>query len=209
MRNRTLVFCDDAWHPAALAQEGFSALAGAPFDFEFMTCDEERSPARLKEYPVVVVAKANHMCAADQRPWLTEATQSAFHSFVQSGGGLFLIHSGVCYRDLPEMRALTGGAFLSHPDLCPVTVEPKLGHPLTANVKSFTVPDEHYFITLDVRDADVFLNTRSEHGTQPAGWIRTEGEGKVCVLTPGHHREVWFHPEFQTLVRNGLVWLAR
>ena len=110
MKNRALVFCDDAWHPAALVQEGLSALIDAPFNFEFMTPGEEWSPAHLKEFRVVVIAKANHMCAADQRPWLTAETQSNFRSFVQSGGGLFLIHSGVCYRDLPEMRAVTGGA---------------------------------------------------------------------------------------------------
>ena len=208
MKARALVFCEDAWHPAAVVQEGLSALTGAPFDFDFVTHGDEWSPAHLKDFPVVVVAKANHRCATDQRPWLTGKTRSAIRSFIQAGGGLFLIHSGACYRELPEMRSVTGGAFLTHPDPCPVTVQPKVGHPLTANVATFTVQDEHYFMALDVKDADVFLRARSEHGTQPAGWIRTEGEGRVCVLTPGHNREVWRHPEYQTLVRNGLRWLS-
>jgi len=209
MKNRALVFCGDAWHPSALVQEGFSALGGAPVEFDFTSGGDQWSPARLKEFAIVVVAKANHLCAMDQRPWLTNGTPSAFRSFVQTGGGLFLIHGGMCYREQPEMRAVTGGTFLSHPDPGPVTIEPKLGHPLAANVKSFAVHDEHYFVALDVKNADVFLRTCSEHGMQPAGWIRTEGEGRVCVLTPGHSREVWLHPEYQTLVRNGLRWLAR
>jgi len=208
MKARALVLCEDAWHPAAVVQDGLSALAGAPVDFDFVTRGDEWSPAQLKGFPVVVVAKANHRCATDQRPWLTEKTRTAFRSFVQAGGGLFLIHSGACYREFPEMRGVTGGAFLSHPDPCLVTVQPKLGHPLTENVATFTVQDEHYFMALDVKDADVFLRALSHHGTQAAGWIRTEGEGRVCVLTPGHNREVWHHPEYQTLVRNGLRWLS-
>jgi type 1 glutamine amidotransferase len=207
MKKRALVFCEDAWHSAALVQEGLGALTEAPCQFDFITRGDEWLSARLKNFSVAVVAKANHVCATDQSRWLTVDTQPAFRNFVRAGGGLFLIHSGVCYRDLPEMRAVTGGAFLSHPDSCPMTVRPKLGHPLTSNTTSFIVEDEHYFMALDATDADVFLHVHSEHGSQPAGWIRTEGEGRVCVLTPGHNREVWLHPEYQTLLRNGLVWL--
>jgi type 1 glutamine amidotransferase len=209
MKDRALVLCDDAWHPAELVREGLSTLKGTPFEFEFMTRGDEWSQARMQAFSVVVVAKANHLCATNQRPWLTDKTQSAFRSFVQAGGGLFLIHGGVCYRELPEMRDVAGGAFLSHPDPCPVTIQPKAGHPLTASVESFTVHDEQYVIVPNVLKADVFLRTRSEHGTQPAGWIRTEGEGRVCVLTPGHGRDVSLHAGFQTLVRNGLAWLGQ
>jgi uncharacterized protein len=208
MKNRALVLCEDAWHSGVLVQDGLRALAGAPFDFDFTSPDDDWTAARLKEFAVVVLAKSNHVGATVHRPWISVGKQSAFRNFVRSGGGLFAVHSGVCYRELPEMRHLVGGAFLSHPDPCPVTIQPKLGHPLTANVASFTVHDEHYFLALDAADADVFLHTHSQHGTQPAGWIRTEGEGRVCVLTPGHNREVWAHPEYQTLLRNGLVWLA-
>jgi type 1 glutamine amidotransferase len=55
----------------------------------------------------------------------------------------------------------------------------------------------------------VFLTTTSEHGTQPGGWTRTEGEGRVCVLTPGHNLEVWLQPSFQALLLNTLRWCSR
>ena len=209
MRVRALVLCDDAWHPAADVQRGLNALSETRFDFDFMTSGEKWSPAVLKDFPLVLVAKANHVCATDRRPWLTEETQSAFRAFVQEGGGLFLIHGGVCYRDLPEMRIVAGGAFLRHPDSCLVTMEPTPNHPLIVNVKSFAENDEHYMMAVDAMDTDVFLRTRSKHGSQAAGWTRTEGQGRVCVLTPGHTPEVWSHPEYQTLLRNGLVWLAK
>ena len=50
---------------------------------------------------------------------------------------------------------------------------------------------------LDDTEADVFMTATSEHGTQPGGWTRTEGAGRVCMLTPGHNVEVWLHPSYQ------------
>lgn len=201
--------CDDVWHPAEMVQRGLGALADAGLAFEFVTHGEKWSPVLMNEFSVVVVAKGNHLCAADQRPWLTTGTQSAFPEFARRGGGLFFIHGGACYQDLPEMRSVAGGAFMRHPDQCPVMVAPKTNHPLTAGVNSFTAKDEHYFMVLAAADADIFLHSQSEHGLQPAGWTRTEGLGRVCVLTPGHNLEVWLHPDFQKLLHNGLTWLAK
>lgn len=209
MPMRALVLCDDQWHPAADVQRGFIALLDSSFDCEFVTNGNAWSAAQLEDFAVVVVAKANHISATDQRPWLTESNHSPFSEFVRLGGGLFLIHGGTCYKDLPKMRGLIGGAFLSHPDQCPVTVEPKPGHVITAGVQTFTMRDEHYLMALDATDADVFLRTRSRYGVQPAGWTRLEGNGRVCALTPGHNLEVWLQPEFQKLLMNGLNWLAK
>jgi len=209
MKLRTLILCDDAWHPAETVQRGLGAVADAHFEFEYVTHGEKWSVALMDEFPLVMVAKGNHLCAADQRPWLTPETQPAFSKFVQRGGGLFLVHGGACYKDLRMMRGVTGGAFMRHPDQCPVTVVPKANHALTAGVNAFTVKDEHYFMALDAADAKVFLHSHSEHGVQPAGWTRHEGAGRVCVLTPGHNLEVWLHPDFQKLLHNGLDWVAK
>jgi type 1 glutamine amidotransferase len=64
-------------------------------------------------------------------------------------------------------------------------------------------------MSLNDAQADVFLRSHSKHGVQPAGWTRIEGEGRVCVLTPGHNLEVWRHPEFQKLLLNALRWAAK
>jgi type 1 glutamine amidotransferase len=209
MKLRTLVLCEDAWHPADVVRHGLNTLADSRFDFKFVADGKQWSPMTLKDFPIVIVAKANHIGAGDQTPWLTTETQGSFREFAQRGGGLFFVHAGTCYKDLPAMRAVTGGAFLNHPEQCAVTVEPKPGHPLAAGANSFTETDEHYLMSLDAVDADTFLHTRSLHGVQPAGWTRSEGSGRVCVLTPGHNLGVWLNAEFQKLLGNGLNWLAK
>jgi type 1 glutamine amidotransferase len=99
--------------------------------------------------------------------------------------------------------------FVEHPEQCPVTVQPQSPHPLTTGSAPFTLVDEHYVMALDDPHADVFLTTVSQHGSQPGGWTRTAGEGRVCVLTPGHNLDVWLHPSFQTLLRNSLCWCSK
>jgi type 1 glutamine amidotransferase len=204
---RTLVICDDYWHPARTARAGLDPLARSGFEFEWIEDASEWSAERMAGYPVVLLTKANNISAADQRPWVSQEVEQALRDYVARGNGLLAIHSGTAgYTETPVLRALLGGVFVSHPPQCLVTVEPHAFHPLTAGSAAFTARDEHYVMALDDAQADLFLTTRSEHGAQTAGWTRREDAGRVCVLTPGHNLEVWLHPAYQALIRNGLTW---
>src|SRR5262245_22508533 len=165
---RTLVLCDDRWHPAATPRAGLAELGEAGYEFDWMENAEEWSAERMAGYPLVILTKSNNVSATDQRPWVTEAVQAAFVDYVQRGNSLLAIHSGTAgYQEMPALRGLLGGVFLKHPPQCPVTVEPKAGHPLTVGSEPFTLKDEHYFMALDDSQADLFLTTSSEHGGQP------------------------------------------
>ena len=130
--------------------------------------------------------------------------EAAFVDYARQGGGLLAVHRR--YTDTPP-RALLGGVFDHHP------VVPGDGyrarHPLTAGCAPFTGKDEHYHMTMDDPQVDVFMDTVSEHGMQPGGWTRTEGQGRVCVLTPGHNVEIWLEPGFQALLKNAIHWCAK
>ncbi len=204
---RVLVLCDDRWHPAHIVRDGLEPLHGEEFTFDWIESVADWSAEQLDTYPVVVLSKANNVSASDESAWMTPAIESAFSRFVQAGHGLLAVHSGTAgYENNPVLRGLLGGVFASHPEQCPVTVRGKTDHPLCYGSESFTLTDEHYMMTVDDPKVDVFLTTTSEHGEQPGGWTRIEGDGRVCVLTPGHNLEIWQQPSFQTLLRNALNW---
>lgn len=204
---RALVLCDDYWHPARTVRAGLTPLADAGFTFDWIEDAREWSAARLADYPVVILTKANNVSAADRTEWVTPEVEEGFRDYVRGGGGLLAIHSGtVGYRETPILRALLGGVFEQHPPQCDVTIAPHGDHAPTTGLAPFTVRDEHYHMALDATDATLFLDTTSEHGGQPGGWTREEGAGRVCVLTPGHNVEVWLHPTFQALLTNALRW---
>jgi type 1 glutamine amidotransferase len=207
---KTLVLCDDYWHPARVPQAGLLALKDTEFAFEWIADARDWSPERMAAFPLVVLTKSNNMSAADKTPWMLEAVQAAFADFVRRGNGLVAVHSGAAeYENAPVLRSVLGGVFDHHPEQCPVTMTPKAGHPLASGVDPWTGKDEHYFMAMDDPHADVFMTTRSEHGEQPGAWRRPEGDGRVAVITPGHNLEVWLHPSFQALLLNSMRWCGK
>jgi type 1 glutamine amidotransferase len=204
---RTLALCDGYNHPARVLRNGLGSLQNNGFSFDFLENMAEWSAERMAHYSLVILAKSNNISSANRSGWMTESIQEAFVDYVQRGNGLLAIHSGTAgWAEMPVLRSLLGGVFDHHPPKCQVTIEPQVGHSLTAGCKAFTRRDEHYFMVLDDPLADVFLTTKSEHGTQPGGWRRSQGAGRVGVLTPGHYVETWLHPSFQALLVNVLKW---
>ena len=204
---KTLVLCGDYWHPARVPREGLSGLKDQGFAFDWIEDARDWSAERMAAYWLVILTKSNHISSSDRSGWMTDEAQSAFAEYVRKGNGLLAIHSGTAdYQEMTVLRSLLGGVFTHHPEQCAVTAEPRTSHPLTTGIAPFTVKDEHYFMAMYDHEADVFLTTRSEHGEQPAGWRRSEGAGRVAVLTPGHNLEVWLHPSYQALMLNALRW---
>jgi type 1 glutamine amidotransferase len=206
---KILVLCDDYWHPAHIPREGLGGLTGTEFTFDWIENAQDWSPETMMAYPLVVLTKSDNVSSTDRTSWMTDIVQASFSEYVRKGNGLLAIHSGTAeYHQKPVLRSLLGGVFTHHPEQCPVTVNPHRGHSLSARAAPFTLKDEHYFMALDDAQADVFVTTSSEHGEQPGGWRRIEGNGRVAVLTPGHNVEVWLHPSFQALLLNSLRWCA-
>jgi uncharacterized protein len=204
---KILVLCDDYWHPAQIPRAGLGALKDHVFTFDYIEDARDWSAERMAAYPLVILAKSNHVSSSDKSGWMTEEVESAFAEYVRKGNGLLAIHSGTAdYQEKTILRSLLGGVFTHHPEQCAVTIKLQRVHPLTTGVAPFTVKDEHYFMKMYAFEADVFMTSHSEHGEQPAGWKRTEGAGRVAVLTPGHNLEVWLHPSYQALLLNTLRW---
>lgn len=208
MTREVLLLCGDRPHAPEVARAGVEALGTDDFRFTVIEDGREWSAERMGQFPLVLLAKGNFISHTDHAPWYTPEVEEAFQEYVRGGGGLLAVHAGSAVKNSPGMRRLLGGTFTHHPPQTDVTITPQGYHPITANVEPFTVRDEHYHMEADDLAAHHFLTTTSEHGAQPGGWWREEGEGRVCVLTPGHNLEVWLHPEFQTLLRNGLLWCA-
>lgn len=206
---RALILCDDPYHPGKIPESGLRA-ALPEAGFEVYTGNPAGKMQELSSYSAVFLCKSNKIAGAgggDERiKWMEEAAEDALIRFVESGGGLMVLHAGItCYEDAGRYTEMAGGYFLSHPPACPV--EFLAQGPLAEGVQPFTETDEHYHLRLLAEDAEIFLTARSTHGSQPAGYLRRRGAGRICVLTPGHTEAVWSNPAFQRLLQNAVRWL--
>ncbi|MCL2031435.1 MAG: ThuA domain-containing protein, partial [Oscillospiraceae bacterium] len=181
---------------------------------------------RLAESPAVLLSKCDEASQSDRTSWKTEAVQRAFAAYVENGGGLLAVHTAlVAGKDTGILDRLIGSRFTYHPNACPVTVQPVKRHPVAEGVGMFCETDEHYRLDVTAPDADIFMASYSPpqggeagyledpyHNTPAwvcaAGYTRTQGKGRVCVLSPGHCLPVWHNPQFQRLLENALRWCA-
>lgn len=203
---RVLVLAGDPYHPAEDVIRGLQSAGGNEFAFEL--APDGPLDGLDNSISAVVLAKMNVISPTDSSLWTREESDLAMRGFVSSGKGLLVIHAGSAgYNEAPILRALTGGAFLHHPEPCDVTILPTMVQTVGQGVGQFTIFDEHYFVEVDP-EAEVFLTATSSHGVQPAGWTLGVGEGRVCMIAPGHFAAIWMHTEFQKLMRNSLHWVT-
>ncbi|WP_169088296.1 ThuA domain-containing protein [Paenibacillus sp. PL91] len=204
------VICNDCWHPGKTIVAGLEPLSKQGIEFDYIQHASEWSSKWMEQQDVIVLAKANHTSASDKTPWLTDDIQQQFQSYVEHGKGLLVLHAGtVGYRNEPVFFELVGGVFQHHPEAGPVTMA-YTNNTLwgSANTDVFAVHDEHYHMEVNEERIQIFMTSKSEHSTQPAGWLREQGTGRVCVLTPGHFLQVFQQPEYQTIITQALQWCA-
>ena len=223
---RVLLLCDDFWHPGQVPIDGISPLKERGFQFDIITEAKEFEPNMLASYPVVIMSKCDECSQNDKTPWKTPAVEQAFVDYVENGGGLLVIHTGLVAGEHTEtLDRLVGSKFTFHPQDCPVTVQPVKPHPVTAGVDLFCEIDEHYRLEIISDDIDIIMASYSpaqgeeeKYENEPyhnsgawlgaAGYVRTQGKGRVCVLTPGHHLAVWHNTQYQKVLENSIRWCS-
>lgn len=154
---------------------------------------------------------------------------------VAAGTGMMGWHGGIAdsFRASSDYLHLIGGQFATHPGKAPddrrgdetdnflpyrVDLVPERSdHPVVAGLESFELTTEQYWVLTDGL-CDVLATTTHpapawhpwhREVTCPAVWTRQWGDGRICVVTPGHSIDVLEHPAVRTLIERGMTWASR
>ncbi|MCL1863072.1 MAG: ThuA domain-containing protein [Defluviitaleaceae bacterium] len=223
---KILLFCDDYYHPQSVPVGGMKPLEEKGFVVDVVADAEVFDPSVIVGYDVVVMSKCDHVSQENNSAWKTAEVQAALVGFVESGGGLVVTHSGTVAGEdgaTDVLDALVGCRFSSHPNNCAVTVGMLKPHPVTEGVGIFCEVDEHYHLEILNDDIDILAASyaakqgeESKYESEPyfnapefiapAVYVRRQGKGRVCVITPGHVLEVWLNAEFSKLLENAVRW---
>ena len=208
---KILAICEDGendvYSHGKVAREGLSFLSGEGELTYAATIPEDG----LSGYDAVIIAGDKiapnvNVGAANE---IGSDIEARFAEYLNGGGGLVFLHAGVviCARS-PFLKSVAGCVFLNHPEQCVVEYEITSPHAIAEGANGFAETDEQYFIDFFAADAQIFLEGRSKHGGQIAGYARThEGRGRVCVLTPGHNLAVFQNEQYQKIIRNAVLWV--
>jgi type 1 glutamine amidotransferase len=221
---KILLFCDDYYHPGQVPIDGTAPLKQKGYEIDVITDTADFNPAILVLYNVVIISKCDHISQTNTASWKTPEVQTAFVQYVESGGGLLVTHNGtVAGENTGILDRLIGCRFKTHPNNCPVFIGMLKPHLITEGVNLFCEIDEHYQLEILAEDIDILAASfsdkqgdESKYNSQPyfntpasiapSVYVRTQGKGRVCVLTPGHVTKCWLNKYFQKLLDNALRW---
>lgn len=206
-----LALIGDRYHAPEILEKGLAPLRENGAELRFVARCEETPWQSLDSYRCVLLSKGGYDFSGKpgEKDWLGEKA-ALLARYVEGGGGLFFLHSGLAGYDAnPLMLSLARATFTHHPEgLVPVEHTP-LHHPLAVGGRVFSSEDEQYFVRFTEGGSSHFLETGNPvHGIVASGWSHTRGEGRIACLSPGHTLSTLLNPEFQTYLENCLRWCA-
>lgn len=138
---------------------------------------------------------------------ISTSQEEALLNFVREGKGFIPVHSAsYCFRNSGEVVDLIGGQFMSHETdtFSAEIIDPD--HPVMEGVKPFTVWDETYVHDKIADDIYVLMERVEGDHREPYTWVKEYGKGRVFYTAHGHDERSWEDPEYQKLLKNGLLW---
>ncbi len=139
------------------------------------------------------------------------AERERFEAFRARGGGLVVVHDGVCGDDPEWFASVAGGAwkhgkakYKEGPTDVHVTNH---AHPITSGMASWRFDDEIYW-ELDMDPAAEIL-ARGFHtvfDATPQAWVLEKGPARSFVSIQGHEWTSFAHPAWRAMLLRGIAW---
>jgi type 1 glutamine amidotransferase len=156
----------------------------------------------------------------DMSATISPAAQAHLREFLESGGGLVVLHHAiVSYQDSDWYRDLVGGrylqsasagrrasTFLHDVDMNVRVVTP---HPITRGVTLTHLHDETYKGIWIAPTNTVLLATDHATSDGPVAWVSAYKPARVVYIQLGHGAEAHRDAGYRALVRNAVMWVAR
>jgi predicted dehydrogenase len=149
----------------------------------------------------VLLAASDHQLLPGQAAQLTD--------FVQSGGGLVLLHGTLAAwaenGDLAELARWTPSG---PTPLTELIIRPDASHPVVSRLGELKVRDELYLSEGPPDDASVLLRASWRYSDQVVAYERSAGKGRFVHLGLGHDPSTYEAEGFQKLVQRTLMFAA-
>jgi len=139
---------------------------------------------------------------------LPEGTADAVDAFVRHGGGLLCLHNGISLQTAPQLYALIGGKFIGHPPQEELSFLPD-EKGFLKDLPGFVLSEEPYQFQMFGNEVTPLLSYTYRGESYPGGWCRSEGNGRIVFLTPGHSVQAFRASPYREMIRQCAEWAAR
>ncbi|WP_028549074.1 ThuA domain-containing protein [Paenibacillus sp. UNC451MF] len=146
---------------------------------------------------------------------VTDEQAEGLIQFVEEGGGLVVLHTGVSLSAHDKLLELIGARFTGHPPYqmldfdSIVTGESGKRHPIVQELEPFRSEDEPYrYAFAEGVEKQIILQYTLDGESYPAAWVRHVGKGRMVSLMPGHNSNSLQHPQVRKLILRSCLWAA-
>lgn len=203
MKSKALLLGDYTqapYHPLAGVDERLKDILIDSFDMS-ITDDYSLLSGDLSEFKLVI-------SYADR--WDTSLSDSeigGLTSFVAKGGGLLVIHNGICFSSRHEFKSMVAASFASHPAQEVLPFEVSSEHPITKGVPNFNIQEEPYqYDFCNHIKPQVFMTYQYDGKQWESGWNLNFGKGRVVCLHPGHEVKVFEETSYRQIIKRSALW---
>ena len=153
---------------------------------------------------------------------ISPGQKKAFLELTQNGTGLiFLHHSLVSYQKWDAFEKITGGRYLqknyvTNPskasgykhglDLEVTVVHPD--HPITKNMKDFSIHDEGYSNLKILPTVKPLLKTEHPDCADTVAWANQYNNSRIVYILLGHDQHGFLDKDFKQLIFSAIRWVA-
>lgn len=216
------------WLPPPKNTDAVNALVvtgGHDHDADFYTVfADNRIRALVDPHPNAlrgdIRKRAEVLVLYDMVRQMTPQQEQHLREFAESGQGVVVLHHGICARvDWPWWyEELVGGRWLFEPaNGMPVStyqhdeeIDVKIvgNHPITRGLKDFRIHDETYKGLWISPKVQPLLTTNHPRSDKTIAWVSPYEKARVIYIQLGHDRQANLNPNYQTLVRQAILWAA-
>lgn len=137
--------------------------------------------------------------------------RARFDAFRARGGGLVVLHDGVCGDDPEWFATVAGGAwkhgkakYLEGPTDVHVTNKE---HPITRGIASWRFDDEIYWdLEMDPAAQILARGFHTVFDATPQAWVLEKGPARSFVSIQGHEWTSFAHPAWRAMILRGIAW---
>jgi type 1 glutamine amidotransferase len=140
---------------------------------------------------------------------------------VKEGKGFLFLHHSICsFQEWNEYKSFTGGKYYEkkkdevfgassyqHDVKFSVHILDN-SHPVTRGIKDFEILDEVYGNLEVLPEVQPLLSTDHPKSYKLIGWTLKKENSRIVYIEPGHDKNAWFNPSYQTLIKQAISYIA-
>ncbi len=170
-------------------------------------------------YDAVVFYTMEQSVSTYEDVWFTRNPGPAIERLFERGQGIVALHhTFFAFPDWPFWDEVIGlenrqsdpdAGFEFHFDVEQRVHVVDSDHPILEGVESFVTTDEGYHMPEEAAQGHHLLEVDHPKTMRPTAWTRAVKNSRVFCFQLGHDATGWNHSSFETILRQGITWVAQ